>query len=1243
MELIYRMDARDFILIQLILDYMNCDFESDCSMNYNSIISDDEKEYSWILEKAADDVNDGSYMPSSDATYRTINTGSYMRADFSGAEEGALAVLKSRAIDETDSIKCINFQYYIHGNKNPGSLKVTVNMGVSGSEGFEVPDDKFEDKWHMYKVSIAHNVRYLEFEAVKGIGEGTIAIDDINFTTCNGLDGLDELEYCTFEDLEQCGIDDFSDGWRKGIAKDLPQYIKFDADLTSDGYVYYITPAMIPDQNEALVRFEVKTNKTAFQFSYIFTGESAAKFFTEINDQRKYIDVQIADAWIVSECISVPNEYDGDIIIGLESEDIGVSFLAIDNVRLLHTENCEESSLTCNFALEKECNFKSDKSSWTFSDKFVATRSGVLHAPIVVSENGTQHCFAFIYKLVAVDSIDTPPNLYLYKDTVELWKSQGHVGLPTKTSGQVTVDGGVLRLQFASKGSGLFEIYETKLTSGGCVNIADCSEFLCSDKCLPNDRKCDRTVDCVSGEDENEDSCGFKFDVDFSEVTTLSSTGFETPLTSNNAWKLLSNSTIVVDEFEISISEQILVTYFTKVNPKPSILESFEYHLDEESCIQINYLSDAAFGKVELNYQADNDEKHTETVFQIEPSTSTRHISVPVQSGNVRVLLSVYMLKLHPIYSGHIQSSAVFAIKQIIMHAGKSCQELFVDCPDDIPNMCSDKRSCYTDEKKCDLMPSCYDNSDEVDNCGYGIVCDFEHKNLCGYTNNTVARTYWDDRDVIEMKQSLWERTASMTITRPPTDHTYQVSGKGHFMTSKNHEGLLDEIRYVDVETMTSPFQTFIEDGCVTFWYYLNSTSHQPKSTSAQIFVYLQYKDTTEKQLLWFDHINRPFPTWSQGGISVEGNRSARLIVTAKTSIPYDAYTGVVSFDDVEFISGDCLIPKLDCDEDMFKCYEDKVCIPRSMVCDGGPDCLDASDELHCDRPDGAVQLVGGDGTYGKLAYFYNGVWRPVCYPTTDYEQSLFKLHTAHYVCKQLHFRGNSDAFSYRLWEQHSPTQIQLSCEEDGSCSARATVNECNMYAYIRCSDDVCFSGERLCPGTRAKCVPESFFCDGQQDCPENMDEKQCLCFEGEDKCLHIPDECKDRQCETCEDRESFECQDHQCIPLNNRCDGVKQCYDGTDEYRCVQIDKDFKVTVFLNSTLNRETVCGEDVDLGDAESFCRLAGQGYVSEISISTNQIEKGVTAKGFSEKLYVLTIYYFEIYIYVLLLCHELLEIF
>lgn len=70
-------------------------------------------------------------------------------------------------------------------------------------------------------------------------------------------------------------------------------------------------------------------------------------------------------------------------------------------------------------------------------------------------------------------------------------------------------------------------------------------------------------------------------------------------------------------------------------------------------------------------------------------------------------------------------------------------------------------------------------------------------------------------------------------------------------MTSKNHEGLLDAIRYVDKETMQSPDDMFEDDGCITFWYYLNSTGHQPKSTTAQLFVYTQYEDTAEKHLLW--------------------------------------------------------------------------------------------------------------------------------------------------------------------------------------------------------------------------------------------------------------------------------------------------------------------------------------------------------------------------------------------------------
>lgn len=65
---------------------------------------------------------------------------------------------------------------------------------------------------------------------------------------------------------------------------------------------------------------------------------------------------------------------------------------------------------------------------------------------------------------------------------------------------------------------------------------------------------------------------------------------------------------------------------------------------------------------------------------------------------------------------------------------------------------------------------------------GYGIVCDFEHLNLCGYTNLTLPKTYWDDRDIVRMTQTLWEHTASLSITRPSSDHTYQSSGQGTYL-----------------------------------------------------------------------------------------------------------------------------------------------------------------------------------------------------------------------------------------------------------------------------------------------------------------------------------------------------------------------------------------------------------------------------------------------------------------------------
>ncbi|XP_060593204.1 low-density lipoprotein receptor-like [Ruditapes philippinarum] len=133
--------------------------------------------------------------------------------------------------------------------------------------------------------------------------------------------------------------------------------------------------------------------------------------------------------------------------------------------------------------------------------------------------------------------------------------------------------------------------------------------------------------------------------------------------------------------------------------------------------------------------------------------------------------------------------------------------------------------------------------------------------------------------------------------------------------------------------------------------------------------------------------------------------------------------------------------------------------------------------------------------------------------------------------------------------------------------------------------------------------------CDGQQDCPNNADEEQCYCFEDEIQCKHTKGECNDEtSCETCKERGMFECFNHECISLSLRCDGKRDCGDASDEYRCVQIDDDFEVSMFMNTTLSREIFCVDDITLEHANLLCQQAGKGDVTEIKKGFERIENG-----------------------------------
>ncbi|WAR13347.1 EGG1-like protein [Mya arenaria] len=173
------------------------------------------------------------------------------------------------------------------------------------------------------------------------------------------------------------------------------------------------------------------------------------------------------------------------------------------------------------------------------------------------------------------------------------------------------------------------------------------------------------------------------------------------------------------------------------------------------------------------------------------------------------------------------------------------------------------------------------------------------------------------------------------------------------------------------------------------------------------------------------------------------------------------------------------LRPTQGCSDRSFSCASNGVCIPATYVCDGGSDCLDGSDELDCDsRPDGDMDLAGGDGSYGELRYYLDGVWR------------------------------------------------------------------------------TCFSGKRLCSGTDDICVPAVNFCDALPECPGNSDELECYCDVDSDdsRCTRTVDECDGLNCQTCRMQGKFECMNHQCVEISQRCDGHKDCSDGTDEYRCCML-----------------------------------------------------------------------------------------
>ncbi|XP_031204396.1 transmembrane protease serine 6 isoform X1 [Mastomys coucha] len=120
------------------------------------------------------------------------------------------------------------------------------------------------------------------------------------------------------------------------------------------------------------------------------------------------------------------------------------------------------------------------------------------------------------------------------------------------------------------------------------------------------------------------------------------------------------------------------------------------------------------------------------------------------------------------------------------------------------------------------------------------------------------------------------------------------------------------------------------------------------------------------------------------------------------------------------------------------------------------------------------------------------------------------------------------------------------------------------VYYSLYNQSDPC-PGEFLC-SVNGLCVPA---CDGIKDCPNGLDERNCVCramfqCQEDSTCISLPRVC-DRQpdCLNGSDEEqcqegvpcgtfTFQCEDRSCVKKPNpECDGQSDCGDGSDEQHC--------------------------------------------------------------------------------------------
>lgn len=308
----------------------------------------------------------------------------------------------------------------------------------------------------------------------------------------------------------------------------------------------------------------------------------------------------------------------------------------------------------------------------------------------------------------------------------------------------------------------------------------------------------------------------------------------------------------------------------------------------------------------------------------------------------------------------------------------------------------------------------------------------------------------------------------------------------------------------------------------------------------------------------------------------------------------------------------------VNCTAGSYRCKDGKLCISHSLVCDGMKDCQDGSDETH--EPSGpcvASKNKCNTTTHFQcdlnrcieLKYLCDGVSQ--CNDQSDEAQSICGDHQSHtevicsehsfqceitkrcipimWVCDQNYDCGPDDT-------SDEPEKCQMDCEEfpcsNGLCLnfeyVCDGVDNCGDNSDEAQCDSDCMEGEFFC-GT--VCISNKYICDGYSDCTNGEDERNCTTIIPSDNERKLPEI-------VCGPKE-FQCANKiDCIAEVLRCNGHKNCLDGSDEADCREIHR-HNGSASVNRGIIRD----------DCPYPSRLCGQG-VNEKCVKVTQLCNGQT---------------------------------